>query len=253
MILGHQIELDPNDRQANCFARAAGCHRSAFNWGLNEWNRQYRAGGKPTAAKLKKQYNQIKEEQFPWVYESPKDANQEAFADLGQAWKNHFDSRSGKRKGPKVRRPKLKRKGDHDGFYLSNDRFKMDPGGRYVRLPKIGRVRIREPLRFEGKIMSARITRLADRWYMSINVEVGEVKRPSAHKVNASGKHEVLGIDLGIKTTVVMSEGEPIQAPKPLQKALKKLRRANRKLHRRVKTFRPADWLVYEQKQKKVS
>jgi putative transposase len=36
MILAHCIALDPNDRQATYFARAAGTARQAWNWALEE-------------------------------------------------------------------------------------------------------------------------------------------------------------------------------------------------------------------------
>ena len=229
MILGQVIALQLTVWQTIACSRAAGCARFAYNWALEEWTRQYRAGGKPNANKLKKQFNKIKGDLFPWIYDSPKDANQEAFADIGTAFKNFFESLSGKRKGPKIGYPVKKKKFEHDSFYVSNDHFKMDPGGKYVTLPKIGRVRIRETLRFQGKIMGARVTRVADRWYLSVQVECGEVKRPATHKV------KVLGVDLGIKTTIFTSEGEPISGPTPLKKALKQLRRTQRKAARRVK------------------
>ena len=232
MILGHVIALELTVWQTIACSRAAGCARFAYNWGLAEWTRQYRSGGKPNANKLKKQFNSIKGTLFPWIYDSPKDANQEAFADLGTAFKNFFAWLKSDRKGPKVGYPVKKKKWDHDSFYVSNDKFKMDPGGKYVTLPKIGRVRIREPLRLPGKIMSARVTRIANRWYLSVQVECGEVKRPSTHQ------NKIIGIDLGIKTTIVRSVGLPIQAPRPLRKALGQLRRAQRQVCRRVKGSR---------------
>ena len=229
MILGHVIALELTVWQTIACSRAAGCARFAYNWALAEWTRQYRAGGKPNANKLKKQFNAIKGTLFPWIYDSPKDANQESFADLGTAFKNFFESLSGKRKGPKIGYPVKKKKFEHDSFYISNDRLRFDPGGKYVTLPKIGRVRIREPLRFQGKIMGARVMRIADRWFMSVQVECGEVRRPATHEV------KVLGVDLGIKTTLFTSEGKPVNGPTPLKKALKQLRRANRRAARRVK------------------
>ena len=90
MILSHVIALDPTEKQANAMARAAGVARFSYNWGLVEWQKEYQAGLKPTANKVKKAFNEIKGEEFPWIYESPKDANQQAFADLGKAFANFF-------------------------------------------------------------------------------------------------------------------------------------------------------------------
>ena len=69
MIRAHKIRLHPTEEQKNYFAKAAGTSRFVWNWALAEWNRQYEAGEKPTALKLKKQFNEIRRQQFPWTWE----------------------------------------------------------------------------------------------------------------------------------------------------------------------------------------
>jgi putative transposase len=93
MIKAHKIRLHPTFEQANYFARAAGIARFVFNWALAEWKRQYEAGGKPNATALKKQFNAILREQFPWSYEVTKCAVEGAFIDVGTAFKNFFEGR----------------------------------------------------------------------------------------------------------------------------------------------------------------
>ena len=111
-----------------------------------------------------------------------------------------------------------------------NDKFKVRQRGKrdVVRLPVIGDVRMQEPLRWSGKILSGRIYRKADQWFIAIAVET-PVRSPHVFE------RPIIGVDLGLKTAVVPSHGEPISSPKPLRSALKKLKRANRELHRRVK------------------
>jgi len=228
-VRGHVIRLDPTVKQTNALARAAGVSRFTFNWALAEWNKQYRAGEKPSAAKLKKQFNAIKGEQYPWVYESPRDANSQAFADLGQAFSNFFASCSGKRKGPRIAHPVFRKRGAHDSFYVANDKFSMRRRGKrgVVRLPVIGDVKTFEHLRFQGRIMAGRVYRQADHWFIAINVEVAEERVQHVHS------HEIVGVDLGLKTAVVTSHGEAIDAPKPLKRCLRQLKRAARVLSRR--------------------
>jgi putative transposase len=72
MVRGHRIRLHPTPEQATYFAKAAGTSRFVWNWALAEWNRQYEAGEHPTALKLKKQFNEIRREQFPWTWEVTK-------------------------------------------------------------------------------------------------------------------------------------------------------------------------------------
>jgi putative transposase len=54
MITAHKIVLDPNPAQENYFARACGTARFAYNWALAEWNREYKAGERPSEASLRR-------------------------------------------------------------------------------------------------------------------------------------------------------------------------------------------------------
>jgi putative transposase len=228
MILAHEIALDPTEKQKIALSKAVGCARFAYNWGLAEWKRQYELGLKPNANKIKKAFNAIKKTEFPWIYESPKDANQEAFSDLGSAFGNFFKSLKGERSGPKIHYPNFKKKGkSKDAFSVSNDKFHFESDKR-VRLPVIGSVKIRESLRLQGKILGGRVKRVADKWFLSVQVE-GNFKREPAFI------HLIAGIDLGIRTAVVSSQQGKLISPNPLKAALIKLKKANRKLHRRKK------------------
>jgi putative transposase len=228
---GQVIRLDPTHKQAKEMVCAAGCSRFTFNWLLAEWGRQRRAGLKPTVLKIKKQFNAIKAEQFPWIMESPRDANSQPFADFGVAIRNFFSSCKGERKGKKIGYPKPRKKGKDDSFYVANDKFSVRPRGKKrgtVRLPVIGDVRMMEAFRLGGRILSARVYRQADNWYIAIQAEV-DAGIPWVHQ------HPVVGVDLGVKTAVMPSHGPPADSPNPLRAALQRLGRANRRLHRRKK------------------
>lgn len=218
MNRAHKIALDPTVKQRIALTRACGVARFTYNWALAEWKRQYEAGEKPSANKLKVQFNALKRAEFPWIYESPKGANQRAFADLGTAFRNFFEKRSGY--------PSFKKKGRHDSFYIENDKLDLD--SPLVRLPKIGRVRLREPLRLNGRVLSATVSRTADRWFLSVSVELPDVVLPRIGD-------EVVGVDLGLISFATLSTGEPIIAPKPLTAALQRLRREQRRVSRRQK------------------
>ena len=217
MILAHRIALDPTVKQRIFFAKACGCSRFAWNWALAEWGRQYKEGGKPTALSINKEWNSIKKVEFPWVFDSPKDANHRPSLTLGKAFSSFFKKKS--------RYPKFKKKGVHDSFYLSNDQFRLE--GSKIRIPRLGWVRMRQPLRFEGKIVAATVSREADKWFVSIQVETEVAKYPTAAKS--------IGVDLGINTAIVCSNGESFKAPKPLKKNLKTLKRASRRFSKKKK------------------
>ena len=114
MIKAHKIRLHPTQEQQGYFVKAAGTARFVWNWALAEWNRQYEAGEKPTAFKLKKQFNEIRREQFPWTWEVTKNASDQPFLDLGKAFTAFFEG--------KARRPRFKsKKRSKPSFYLAND------------------------------------------------------------------------------------------------------------------------------------
>lgn len=219
MILSHKIELDTTCKQRRYFASAAGCARLVWNQALAEWDRQYQAGEKPNGMKLKKEFNAKKYELFPWMKTVHRDAHSQPFANLDKAFRSWFKGAS--------KRPTFKKKGKcRDSFAVANDKFRLD--GESVVLPKIGRVRLTEPLRFTGKIVGAVVSRTADRWFIAIQVDVGEYSK-------ARSSDDLVGVDLGIKVAATLSTGEQLQGPKPLKAQLKKLARANRELSRRQK------------------
>jgi len=226
MLIAHKIALTPNNVQATYFARAAGTARFAYNWALAEWQRQYEACKtdtalpKPSQMALRRQLNGIKGEQFPWMLEVTKNAPQMAIIQLGAAFKNFFAGRT--------KYPKFRKKGLHDRFSLTNDQFSID--GSRIRIPHLGWVRMRETLRFTGKIMSATVSRVADKWFVSITVDTPDDSRlPKAENQGA------VGVDLGVSALATLSTGEIVTGPKAHKALLSRLRRLSRGLSRKVK------------------
>jgi putative transposase len=154
------------------------------------------------------------------MLEVTKCAPQMAIIQLGQAFKNFFAGRANY--------PKFRKKGSHDRFTLSNDQFAID--GSRIRIPHLGWVRMREPLRFAGKIMSATISRVADRWFVSIVVDTPD----TSHLPKAENQGAV-GVDLGVSALATLSTGEKFPGPKPYKALLDRLRRLSRSLSRKKK------------------
>jgi putative transposase len=226
MIISHKIRLTPNNKQATYFAKAAGTARFAYNWALAEWQTQYAAWKddnslpKPSQFSLRKQLNAIKREQFPWMLEVTKNAPQMAIIQLGAGFKNFFVGRS--------KYPQFKKKGkSRDSFTLTNDQFSIN--ACRIRIPHLGSVRMRETLRFSGKILSATISRTADQWFASITVDTDQNHLPPAENQGA------VGVDLGVSTLATLSTGEVVAGTKPHKALLSRLQRLSRSLSRKVK------------------
>jgi putative transposase len=208
------------------FKRACGVARFCYNWGLAEWNRQYASGEKPSAYKLKKQFNAIRREFFPWTFDVTKCAVDTGFLNLAAAFVDFFrrvkngDARKGY---PRFK----KKKRSPRSFRLDNERFKLD--GYWLKVQKLSsRVNMTEPLRFEGEVISATISQDAvGDWYISVTVDVA----PPEHK----HERRSVGVDLGITTLATLSDGQRFENQEPLRSELRKLRRLNRELARRRK------------------
>ena len=224
MQITHKIEFKPNKIQITQLRQACGCARFAYNWGLTRWQQLYQEHKKdpnkpkPKALSVKKEFNSIKESSFPWIYDSPKDANQQAFTNLNNAFSRFFKKLS--------KYPRLKKKKTNQSFYISNDKFKIS--GKILILPKIGKVKLTEKLRFNGKIMSATVSNKADKWFIAITVDT-EVKKEK-QLIN-----DVVGVDLGLTHFATLSTGNTFDSPKALRKNEKKLKRKQRQHSKKVK------------------
>jgi putative transposase len=190
---------------------------------LKEWGRQYgewkkdNALPKPSQMSLRRQLNAVKRDRYPWMLEVTKCAPQLAIMQLGDAFNNFFAKRAGY--------PTFRKKGIHDRFSLSNDQFRVT--NRRIHLPHLGWVRMREILRFSGKIMSATISRIADRWFVSITVDADI---PCPLKAENQG---AVGVDLGILAQATLSTGERHSGPKPHKALLRRLRFLSRRLSKK--------------------
>ena len=220
MLRSHKIQLIPNQKAVEYFRQACGCARLAWNVALAKWKEGYQNGDRPSGSGLKVWFNSIKREQYPFVYAVTKCATERPFTNLQNAFNRFFSKQGG--------HPKFKsRHRSRDSFYVSNDKFSVS--GKYIRIPRLGVVRMTEKLRYQGKIFGATISRTADRWFVSIQVEV-----ESPIGSDALRKPSV-GIDLGIKSFAVLSDGTSIDNPRIFKRFEAKLRRLNKSLSRKVK------------------
>lgn len=223
-VLAHKIRMRPTAEQAAQFRRTCGTARFVFNWGLAEWQRQYAEGEKPTARALKAKFNEVYPDQFPWVSAAPRDARSQPFANLSKAFSRFFKGAAGY--------PRFKKKGkSRDAFYVANDRFRVE--GKIAVLPKVGAVRLTEALRFDGRILAGNVSREADRWFLSVQVEIADDYR---HPHAALPKlRRAVGVDLGVATLATLSTGTKIAGPKALRKALPRLQLLSRRVARKAK------------------
>jgi len=100
--------------------------------------------------------------------------------------------------------------------------------GKRLSLSKIGRVRIVLHRPIEGEIKTCTVKRRADGWYALFSVEAVTAQAP--HR-----KPNPVGLDVGITTFAVMSDGEKIENPRHLLRSERSLQIAQRKVSKRKK------------------
>ena len=222
----YKIELDPTKEQVILFQKHVGVARFVYNWALAKRIEEYKTTGKTSSEyEQHKQLNALKKIDFPWMYETSKCAAQHALKNLDTAYKNFFRNlKQGKKPGfPKFKSKKTSR----ESFFLDGKIHVFDG---QIQLPKIGKVKLKEKGYIPTigvKIISATVSKRAGRWFVAVSTqqEMPELK--------ATG--EVIGIDLGVKTLAVLSDGRSFPNHKALQKHSKKLARLQRQVSRKVK------------------
>jgi putative transposase len=227
-----RFELDPNQKTRAALAKHVGAARFAYNWGLSCLKEALEQGRPlPSAIQLHKEWNRWKRENAPWWVEVSKCAPQEAFRDLEKALKAWQEGRANF--------PRFKRKKSlDDNKARLTGSIRVTP--RHVKLPRIGKVRTKErtdkllELLQAGKahILSATISREADRWFVSLTCVV---ERPDPEPRETRNPEDIVGVDLGLESFITLSDGTKVEAPKPLKKALRLLERRSRQLSRKQK------------------
>lgn len=201
-------------------AKTAGAARYCYNWGLAKWNEMYKNGEACNTCGLSRLWTQERPE---WAKETFRGSQTKAFMFLGTAFSKFFNKQA--------KHPTFHKKGRHDSFYVDNAHASLKDGMR-IRLPDIGVIRMAEKLRFDGKIQRFVVSKVADKWYVSITVEMAD--EPMHENENITP----IGIDVGSKHWAVASNGDVLDRPKAIPALEKRLKRAQRSLSRKQKASR---------------
>ena len=187
----YRFALDPSPTQERALRSHAGAARFAWNWGLARCKERYEAEGRwYSAVDLHRGWNEAKKADpaLAWWGQNSKCAYQEAYRDLDRALRDFIASKNGQRKGRRLGFPKVKKRGK------CKDSFRFGAGvmrcsGTTVTLPRLGTIRAHESTRKlarrlengTARILSATVSRTAQRWFVSFTVEV-ERATPAAHR-----------------------------------------------------------------------
>ena len=182
-----------------------------------------------TQRSLRPRWNQVKGMIAPWGASLSQNAAKYAIIDFGQAAEGWAEYRrkvnSGQRPRRRVGFPKYKRRKHDQGFRADNGPDTVRVHGKEVILPRLGVVAMTEHLRFAGSIREVTINRTAGTWFACFCVEDGE--KPPPVKDGPT-----IGVDVGVGTMAVCSNGTMVENPKALKSSLKRLRRLDKTIAR---------------------
>ncbi|WP_446224371.1 RNA-guided endonuclease InsQ/TnpB family protein [Nocardia sp. IBHARD005] len=231
MQLRYNFRVYPAPGQQASLAQAFGCARVVYNDGLR-MRQQAREAGLPYIKDSALQTRVITEAkrtpERAWLAEVSSVALVQALGDLHTAYRNFFASVTGKRKGARVAPPRFRsRKDNRQAIRFTRNGFTVRPNRR-LYVAKIGELDVRWSRELPSDPSSVTIIKdAAGRYFASFVVETITESLPQVDSE--------VGIDLGLTTFAVLSDGKTIASPKFLRQAERKLRKAQQALSRKQK------------------
>lgn len=199
--------------------------RMLYNLALEQRISIYRQHGKSISAIVQK--NQLPElkDAFPEFATVGSQALQDVIERLNRAFKA-FYQRVKQRNG-KHGFPRFKSRNRYDSFTLKQTGWRLE--GRYLYIKNIGRFKLFLSRPIDGDIKTVTIRRSsAGGWFVAFSCDNVLIKEYS------ETTHQI-GIDVGVKSFCVDSDGNQIQNPKCLEQSLKFLKKRQRSLSRKKK------------------
>ncbi|WP_249938582.1 IS607 family element RNA-guided endonuclease TnpB [Streptomyces mirabilis] len=256
-VVGHRLALDPNASALQALASHCGAARVAYNWAvrhvLASWSQRAaeETYGVPEAERvawrswslpsLRKAFNEAKHtDPFlrEWWAQNSKEAYNTGLANAAAAFDNYAKSRRGERKGARMGRPRFKSKRKaRPACKFTTGTIRLDDR-RHIVLPRLGgsastgrpAPRGRDRRRREADSVGDGAVRAGP-------LVRGPADRGTPHHRSCHPPGTAVGIDLGVKTLLVMADsaGEvrEVANPKHYDQALTQLWKASRTVSRR--------------------
>ena len=218
MILGKKVRLKPTKAQELVMWKSVGTARWVYNWTLARQQENYKNGNKFISDNdIRKEITEMKQlDQFKWLYDVSNNVAKQAVKDACNAYKNFFQ---GKAEFPRFKSRKRARL----SFYNDTEKLKVKPSKR-VLIEKVGWMQTSEQIPVGLKYCNPRVSFDGRYWYLSVGIEQAFKKEKLTD--------EVIGIDLGITTLAVCSNGNKVKninktiVVRKIEKCLRRLQRS---------------------------
>ena len=224
----------PSGEQERVLRRHFGAARFVWNWGLavriSNWETdRTRVNG----SDLGVLYTALKTEHgLEWLSDISTSAMQQVLRDQDRAFANFFASIKGARAGARVGFPRFRsRSRGKKSLRFTRKMFRLDGQELYLEKMRDSPLQVEwsRPLP-DGAVPSSVTVSLdpSGRWFVSILCVDNVAALPTVEP------ERVVGVDLGLKTFAVLSDGTEVEHPKLLARKEARLRRYQRALSRKV-------------------
>ena len=231
MEYSYKFRIYPNAEQQTLIQKTFGCSRFVYNHFLAQRIAEYKATGKaPTRFQQDKMLTSLKKELL-WLKEVDSIPLQSELQNLDSAYQNFFRR---VKKGEKPGFPRFKSKRDRRKSYktkqhVTNGKPTIWVDSAHVRLPKLGLVKCCVSKEVRGRILSATVSQTpSGKYFVALcctDVEIDPLPSTGA----------VVGLDMGLKSFAITSDGVEYENNRYLRKSQKKLARLQRQLSRKSK------------------
>lgn len=224
MEYSYKFRIYPNAEQQTLIQKTFGCARYVYNYFLAQRIAEYKTTGKSLTRFQQDKALTVLKQEIGWLRELDKCALQNSLKDLDTAYKNFFRS---VKSGGKTGFPRFKSKRNRRKSYKTNSNIAIF--NSYVRLPKLGLVKCRVSKEVKGRILSATVSQNpSGKYFVALcctDVEIAPLPCTGA----------VVGLDMGLKSFAITSDGVEYPNHRYLRKSQKKLARLQRQLSRKSK------------------
>ena len=228
MQVRYRYRIYPSPEQQQMLARTFGCTRVVYNDCLRLRDACRAAGEKISDTEVQRQVVTLAKQnpERAWLGEVASVALVQACQDARRAYRNWFNSLSGRRKGRKVGRPAFRRKHRRQSIRLTRNGFALH--GERLYVAKVGNIEMAWSRPLPSVPSSVTVIMEPDgRYYASFVVEREATPLPACSRE--------IGVDVGLASLVVTSDGEIIGNPRFLRAKERKLACAQRALSRKRK------------------
>ena len=221
MLRAYRYRIYPTDEQKVLFAKTFGCCRFVYNWALNLKITAYQER-KETLSNVYLT-NLMKSElkaEYEWLSDVNSQSLQSALRNLDTAYTNFF------RNTKAVGFPKFKSRKDRQSF-LCPQHCRVDFEKGTVTIPKAKDIPAVLHRKFKGTVKTVTVSMApSGKYFASVLVDTAIQELP----VTLIQDDTTLGIDLGLKSLAVCSDGRTFDNPKNLQRSLDRLKLLQKRL-----------------------